>query len=175
MITSKSYILHRERSSQLIIPYHTNTMHLQLTFMITALAATLPVTQAAPPDRATVTVADTKPTDTTDRTFDYDVNIGLYSSPGYQYNVPVGVQHQCVNLERKKYPEGLVSVEIPEEYRCRFWTGRWCHGGGTGDINGPGGEIEEKYRKKLNSFKCYAGTKKVEPENGDDDKKKNDH
>ncbi|OGM45094.1 hypothetical protein ABOM_006652 [Aspergillus bombycis] len=78
---------------------------------------------------------------------------GINHYPGSCTELDIFLQHQCYNLNGTPVVGNVRSVSIPAGYRCRFWESSRCNGGGTGDIQAPG--IDVNGHPQVKSVKCY--------------------
>ncbi|RDW86055.1 uncharacterized protein DSM5745_02697 [Aspergillus mulundensis] len=129
-----------------------------LTVLITALAA---VAAAAPNPNPKAPSAPNGANNDPDQDMRSDafrqhsITVFLQSEPYLVIESTIGIQLECKALNKKQFPNGVLGIQVPEGYHCRFWKSTECNGGGTANIRAPGEAIEPELVKELNSFKCY--------------------
>ncbi|RDW86961.1 uncharacterized protein DSM5745_03603 [Aspergillus mulundensis] len=70
----------------------------------------------------------------------------------------IETQHECQVTDASDFPDGVLSIEIPDGYYCRFWSTMSCNGDSTKDMPAPGGKPSDNgLVHKTGAFKCYEG------------------
>ncbi|KAL4907026.1 hypothetical protein BDW74DRAFT_176625 [Aspergillus multicolor] len=96
-------------------------MHLSLPTFIAALAAASPNPNPKAPKAPSG--ADNNPAEDIrdDPSRQHSVRILLQSEPYLVIESYINIQLEYQVLNKKEFPNGVMGIEIPEGYHCRFW------------------------------------------------------